>query len=543
MSTMGFIKRFHNFIRILKKTGDNGMTMRFRLFVFLIALVVLMVSGVVITLLISGPLTGSRGEAEEYVRKDLNRVSDDLAARYGNITVQLVRLSESLSMSIETRLWDKEIPAGELQAHPEVLEEVIEGELDRLLLALDKTGCSGVFMILDATVGPELADAGHSRAGISVRITEPKLSGPDMARRYVRGFPGIAYRNGFSMISNWDMEFNVEDRTFYRLPLEKYSEIGLPLSRLYYWGFESVISDNGDAMILCCVPLIGSGGEVLGVCGFEISAVNFMSDYSPSAGEYRHAFGMLSHMTDNSLDNEHALFSGNQSASCAARDNGPLLCIGGNGTNIYRQQDGMTFVGLHEEVKLYPADSAFADQRFAVALLIPKGDLDALVLQRNVRLIMICAMLLFLGLCVSVFISRRYLNPIMSAFDDIYSDCIDADAKTNIREIDRLIELIRVTKENTAQGSGVNNGGALTAEGFDALNLSPREKEVATLLLRGMTMRQVSADLGITESTVHGYCRTLYKRLGINSRTELFVRFGVTSSDNTHMASKPGLKS
>ena len=89
MSTMGFIKRFHNFIRILKKTGDNGMTMRFRLFVFLIALVVLMVSGVVITLLISGPLTGGRGEAEEYVRKDLNRVSDDLATRYGDITVQL----------------------------------------------------------------------------------------------------------------------------------------------------------------------------------------------------------------------------------------------------------------------------------------------------------------------------------------------------------------------------------------------------------------------------------------------------------------------
>jgi len=44
---------------------------------------------VVITLLISGSLTGGRGEAEEYVRKDLNRVSDDLATRYGDITVQL----------------------------------------------------------------------------------------------------------------------------------------------------------------------------------------------------------------------------------------------------------------------------------------------------------------------------------------------------------------------------------------------------------------------------------------------------------------------
>jgi len=355
----------------------------------------------------------------------------------------------------------------------------------------------------------------------------------------VRGFPGVAYRNGFSMLSNWDMEFDVEDRAYYRLPLEKYKEIGLPLSRLYYWGFESVISDGGGSMILCCVPLISSGGEALGVCGFEISAVNFISDYSPAASEYRHAFGMLSCLTDNGLDTGRALFSGNQLASCAARDNGPLLRAGVNGLNIYRQQNGKTFVGLHEEVKLYPVDSAFADQRFAVALLIPKGDLDALVLRRNVKLIMICAALLLLGLCVSVFISRRYLNPIMSVFDDIHSDRIDVDAKTNILEIDRLIELIRETKENTAQSSGR----ARTAEEFDALNLSPREKEVAALLLRGMTMRQVSADLGISESTVHGYCRTLYKRLGINSRTELLVRFGVTSLDNTHMTANPGLKS
>jgi len=536
---MGFIKRLHSFIRILRKTGDAGMTMRFRLFTFLIALVVLMISSVVITLLISGPLTDGQGEAKEFVRKELTRVSDDLAAQYGDVTVQLTRLSESISTSIEVRLRDKEIPASKLQAHPEVLEEVIEGELDRLLLALDKTGCSGVFMILDATVGPELAGAGHSRAGISVRITEPKLSGPDMARRYVRGFPGVAYRNGFSMLSNWDMEFDVEDRAYYRLPLEKYKEIGLPLSRLYYWGFESVISDGGGSMILCCVPLISSGGEALGVCGFEISAVNFISDYSPAASEYRHAFGMLSCLTDNGLDTGRALFSGNQPVSCAARNNGPLLRAGGNGLNIYRQQNGKTFVGLHEEVKLYPVDSAFADQRFAVALLIPKGDLDALVLRRNVKLIMICAALLLLGLCVSVFISRKYLNPIMSVFDDIHSDRIDVDAKTNILEIDRLIELIRETKENTAQSSGR----ARTAEEFDALNLSPREKEVAALLLRGMTMRQVSADLGISESTVHGYCRTLYKRLGINSRTELLVRFGVTSLDNTHTAVNPGLKS
>ena len=66
-----------------------------------------------------------------------------------------------------------------------------------------------------------------------------------------------------------------------------------------------------------------------------------------------------------------------------------------------------------------------------------------------------------------------------------------------------------------------------TADNFDGLKLSPREKEVATLLLRGLSLRQISADIGIAESTAHGYCGSLYRKLGINSKSELFAKFGV----------------
>jgi len=71
---------------------------------------------------------------------------------------------------------------------------------------------------------------------------------------------------------------------------------------------------------------------------------------------------------------------------------------------------------------------------------------------------------------------------------------------------------------------------------FEHLGLSPREKEVCARLLIGRTLRQISGDLSIAESTVHGYCGSLYKKLGINSRTELFVRFGVTGSDEIRFA-------
>lgn len=75
-------------------------------------------------------------------------------------------------------------------------------------------------------------------------------------------------------------------------------------------------------------------------------------------------------------------------------------------------------------------------------------------------------------------------------------------------------------------------------DAFEGLKLSPREKEVATLLLQGMTFRQISVVLGISESTVNGYSGTLFKKLGINSRAELFIRFGITNG-NGNKPKKP----
>ncbi len=61
---------------------------------------------------------------------------------------------------------------------------------------------------------------------------------------------------------------------------------------------------------------------------------------------------------------------------------------------------------------------------------------------------------------------------------------------------------------------------------FARYNLSPRERSVCILLLRGHTLRQISAMLGLQYSTVNTYCTTLYRKLSINSRAELFVLFG-----------------
>ncbi len=70
------------------------------------------------------------------------------------------------------------------------------------------------------------------------------------------------------------------------------------------------------------------------------------------------------------------------------------------------------------------------------------------------------------------------------------------------------------------------------ADRLDSFGLSPRQKEVAVLLLAAKTRRQIAGELGLSESTVKMHAGELYKKLGINSRTELFCLFGVTERDD-----------
>jgi len=73
---------------------------------------------------------------------------------------------------------------------------------------------------------------------------------------------------------------------------------------------------------------------------------------------------------------------------------------------------------------------------------------------------------------------------------------------------------------------------------LDDTNLSPREKQVVLLLLKGMTLRQVAPELGLTASTVSTYSKTIYKKLGINSRAELFLLFGYTQATEVPVSDK-----
>ena len=58
-------------------------------------------------------------------------------------------------------------------------------------------------------------------------------------------------------------------------------------------------------------------------------------------------------------------------------------------------------------------------------------------------------------------------------------------------------------------------------------SLTLREREVFALLMEGLTMRRSAEELGVKFTTVNSHCRHIYRKLGVNSRAEFILRYGI----------------
>ena len=495
-------------------------TLRLRLFLFLIILVTTILLGVLIILFVSGNITAGLKESEIFIKNEHALILKNTRESYDKLAAEAVALSRSLSMSIEGRLREKNLDYKDLNNNSKLLNEVVSSELNQLILYLQMSKSSGAFMILDATVNSDLPNSNNSKAGIYLKNMEPNIVSSSSPTIYMlRGIADIAYKNYLPLHPQWRMEFNVANAPYYNLPIGK-AEKDSSLSNLYYWSKAFSFTEINEKIIMCSVPLMDTEGNVFGVCGFDMSHMLFKLSNTPDNSMYNRIFCLISPLENNMLKAEGSLFSGGYSAKSFINDQDLKISSGKKSLYIYENNEN-SFIGYHELLKMYPENSKYADNEWALALIVPQEDINDYVIKTNLKFIYIIAILMILGIIISFILSKYYIIPIIRGIDIIKNNP-KATAKTNVLEIDELIEFLSNKETDNTKETDPNS---LILNDFlkNIKSLSPAERSVFNLYAQQYNAKEISENLYLSINTIKTHTKHIYSKLNITSKEELIL--------------------
>ena len=530
------MKRIDLIKQAIRKPATDGVPMDIRLFLFLLVLVLTIVLGVIVILFITGNFTAGLSESELMIENELLHAEQGISKQYGEMSVQAIAFSKELSRSIESKTDKLGIPVSNLHDHPEVLEEVISGEFDKSLFYLQRSKSSGVFFILNATINPTLDNAKNSRAGLYIKNMEPNIisaSSPNII--ILRGMPSISRKNSLSLHTQWKMEFDVSNAPYYHRPVNAArANNKMPLSRLYYWNTVFTLPNTSEEAMLCSVPLIDSQGNVFGVCGLEISTMLFKLSHMPNNNIYNRLFCMLSPINEN-IELNKSMVAGGYSARIISKGDDTLkISENRRAFHSYKHQE-RSFLGIHKLVHLYPKDSAFSDEQWVVAIMVPEEDIVGSITRLNLILISLLMMLVIGGIILSFVLSRRFLKPITEGLDIIKSSDLSEAPRTKIAEIDNLIEFLAAHNEDLYEKARQENLSISILDDFleNTNKLSPAERSVFDLYVKGHTAKEAAEILCLSINTIKTHNKRIYMKLNVASREELLLYISLLNEIGT----------
>ena len=489
-----------------------------------------MLIGVVLALSFTRNLTANANSLNATLSRVAGSSGEEMKTHLGNMAAEAVALSKSLSVDINDRLSEAGLTFDDLRRQPDLLEDILDRETDLLMLALERANCSGVFVTLDATLNPSLPGADHSRAGLYLRRVEPKRIGNPSEMLYLRGFTQFAQKRGMTLQANWDLEFDIEGRDFWALPLAAARDNpGLPLVNLYVWSFGSVTPENKDIVLLCSLPLLDAQGQSIGVCGLEMTQASFRHLLSVPTVPYPETaliFAPLSRgdlRLSLSLDLENRLLSGSRKIEADLEGAALLRGMGSEQELSLFEAEALKFRGAMQEISIYPEASVSQGDGFAVAYIISQDDYKGEIRDDMLRGAVIITAMLLLGLVLTIFVSKRLAGPVDTALQTIQTIQNSGEGEpaptlsVGIRDLDELLRLFAA--KNPGQTAQI-------AEMFSDFlgkleTLTPTERAITALYAKGKSIEEVREHMFIAASTLKTHNVHIYKKLDIRSVDEL----------------------
>ena len=406
-----------------KKIWQSRRSLRSRFVYYLASLFLVGVTSLLLLLNAIGVLQPLNYELERFMDYELDAHTNDIKRQMDSLAAHNTDRSQQLANEIEQTMYMFGLGTdfAKLNDNPQVLSAIQERSYNVLTSKMQQSPCSGVLYLVDASINTKMPTKTYN--GMFLKYTNIHSENTLFNEICMfRGSPELARQKNISLYSTWQLELdtNAFPQTSQLLQEEPDSP-GFLLTDVIR------LRESWERSRLFVMPIISSSGKAIGLCGFEISSVYFQQ--RTRNADYK-GYPLITAILDKKNDTQ---YSGQLSSSAWQSD--ALLNFSKDKDYVYLTSGNNSFIG-----KMQSLDIGGTEHQIAV--LLPRESYDALLAQARWRLALLLSVLLVLSIGSCYFLSKKYVEPIISDLQQLQSNP-DAAPQSNLLEINQFFDFLQ----------------------------------------------------------------------------------------------------
>ena len=523
-------------IELIRNSKGQTMSMRRKLMLYMLLLLLTAV-GILATAFIA---TGVIGVDDERIYEGMHMRLDQeeglIDEEIDSIIVQGIDLAQNIGRETQTIFTNNNVTIDKLNNNIDTLYDLQSSYYGYMNTAIQMSGASGVFVVLNATANTEIENSDKSRSGVYLRVSNIDLKEQvNKELNLYRGIAEIGRDKGLRMNNQWQLEFDM-DRTPFAIPGFKIDDI----SRSYQLSSRFKLQNMWEEVVMLSVPFTGSEGTVYGQCGLEMSEALFSLKHPALESEFGALITVLAPYDGDILYVDKGLVGGTQDTFITDKEN---FRVSGDKRLVKLSGDYGDYICVMKDVKTngLPTSiqfSGFEDTSIAsegepkkevtwkLCVLIPESDYIAFIRSSRMRWLTIAAVFMIVMLMACLIISRRYVEPIVNGMEALKGSGDGDPVKTGYSEIDELIEFMKSKEDDEViVEEKLPENISILFDNFaeNVKKLSPAEWVVMRLYIEGHEIAEIPDLAFISITTVRKHNRNIYEKLEVASRDELML--------------------
>lgn len=416
-------KRLKFFLHNRKKIWQSRRSLRSRFVYYLASLFLVGVTSLLLLLNAIGILQPLNYDLERFMDYELDAHTNDIRRQMDSLAAHNTDLSQQLANEIEQTMYMFGLGTdfAKLNDNPQVLSAIQERSYNVLTSKMQQSPCSGVLYLVDASINTKTPTKTYN--GMFLKYTNIHSENTLFNEICMfRGSPELARQKNISLYSTWQLELdtNAFPQTT-QLLQEEPDSTGFLLTDV------ARLRESWERSRLFVMPIISSSGKAIGLCGFEVSSVYFQQ--RTRNADYK-GYPLITAILDKKNDTQ---YSGQLSSSAWQSD--ALLTFSKDKDYVYFTSGSNSFIGKMQSLDI-------GDTEHQIAVLLPLESYDALLAQARWRLALLLSFLLVLSIGSCYFLSKKYVEPIISDLQQLQSNP-DAAPQSNLLEINQFFDFLQ----------------------------------------------------------------------------------------------------